>query len=312
MWKKLYQMLRLTVMNFIRGNIASLASALTYNTLLASVPVLAIAFAVARGFGFDALVESKIHQMLDFSPESATQVINFVNSYLHHTKSGMFVGVGILVLMYTVVNLTSNIETAFNTIWRVKNSRSLYRQVSDYISIFLLMPLLFIITSGLSVFLMTFATMFRDLVLITDTVQWIMYLSPYIITSVCFILLYKLMPNTLVQWRYCIIPGILAGVFFQGMTYFYVHYQIKISSYNAIYGSFAAIPLFLVFIQLSWYICLFGGQVSHTCQMMAGETVAVKDIDAVADEEIKSQLTEINERLTELSTQVSELNKRLT
>lgn len=311
MWKKLYQLLRLTVMNFIRGNIPSLASALTYNTLLASVPVLAIAFAVARGFGFDALVESKIRQMLDFSPESATQVIQFVNSYLHHTKSGMFVGVGIVVLMYTVVNLTSNIETAFNTIWRVKNSRSLYRQVSDYISIFLLMPLLFIITSGLSVFLMTFATMFGDLVLITDTVQWIMYLSPYIITSVCFILLYKLMPNTLVQWRYCIIPGILAGILFQGMAYFYVHYQIKISSYNAIYGSFAAIPLFLVFIQLSWYICLFGGQVSHTCQMMAGETVAVKDLDAVADEEIKSQLTEINERLTELSTQVSELNKRL-
>lgn len=310
MWKKLYYMLRLTVMNFIRGNISSLASALTYNTLLASVPVLAIAFAIARGFGFDALVESKIHQVLDFSPETATQVINFVNSYLHHTKSGMFVGVGLVVLMYTVVNLTSNIEIAFNTIWRVKNSRSIYRQVSDYISIFLLMPLLFIITSGFSVFLMTFATMFGDLVIITDTVQWIMYLSPYIITSVCFILLYKLMPNTIVQWRYCVVPGILAGVLFQAMAYFYVHYQIKISSYNAIYGSFAAIPLFLVFIQLSWYICLFGGQVSNTCQMMAGESINSKE-DSVADEEIKSQLSEINEHLTELSSQVSDLNKRL-
>ena len=242
-WKKLYGLLRLTVVHFIDGNISSFASALTYNTLLASVPVLAIAFAIARGFGFDEMVETKIHQVLDFSPETATQVIGFVNSYLQHTKGGVFVGVGIAVLMYTVVNLTINIETAFNQIWWVKSSRSLYRQISDYISVFILMPLLFIITSGLSVLLMTFAQMFGDMLLITNTVHWMLYLSPYIITSFSFILLYKLMPNTQVKWRYCIVPGIIAAILFQGMAYFYVHYQIKISSYNAIYGSFAGIAL---------------------------------------------------------------------
>jgi membrane protein len=310
-WKKLYSLLHLTVVHFIKGNIASFASALTYNTLLASVPVLAIAFAIARGFGFDEMVESKIHQVLDFSPETANLVINFVNSYLQHTKGGVFVGVGIAVLMYTVVNLTINIETAFNQIWRVKSSRSLYRQISDYISVFILMPLLFIITSGLSVLLMTFAQMFGDMLLITNTVHWMLYLSPYIITSFSFIFLYKLMPNTQVKWRYCIVPGILAAILFQGMAYFYVHYQIKISSYNAIYGSFAAIPLFLLFVQISWYICLFGGQVCHTCQLTAGAPAAEVHETTEESREIQSQLSAINEQLSALNKQVSELNERL-
>lgn len=310
-WKKLYGLLRLTVVHFIDGNIGSFASALTYNTLLASVPVLAIAFAIARGFGFDEMVESKIHQVLDFSPETANQVIDFVNSYLQHTKGGVFVGVGIAVLMYTVVNLTINIETAFNQIWWVKSSRSLYRQISDYISVFILMPLLFIITSGLSVLLMTFAQMFGHMLLITNTVHWMLYLSPYIITSFSFILLYKLMPNTQVKWRYCIVPGILAAILFQGMAYFYVHYQIKISSYNAIYGSFAAIPLFLLFVQISWYICLFGGQVCHTCQLTEGVPVAQVRETTAESREIQSQLSAINKQLSALNEQVSELNERL-
>ena len=301
--------MRVTVLNFINGNISSWASALTYNTLLASVPVLAIAFAVARGFGFDALIESKLYNVLDFSPEAADQIITFVNSYLQHTKNGMFLGVGIVVLMYTVVNLTSNIETAFNTIWRVRNSRSIYRQVSDYISISLLMPLIFIITSGFGVFLMTFAAMFDDMVIVTDTVQWVILFSPYIITSVCFILLYKLMPNTHVKWRYCVVPGMLAGILFQAMAYFYVHYQIKLSSYNAIYGSFAALPLFLVFIQISWYICLFGGQVTHTWQTMENGTGGQDAADDGND--VQSQLSGINERMAELSAQIEELNRRL-
>ena len=279
-WKKLYGLLRLTVVHFIDGNISSFASALTYNTLLASVPVLAIAFAIARGFGFDEMV-------------------------------GVFVGVGIAVLMYTVVNLTINIETAFNQIWWVKSSRSLYKQISDYISVFILMPLLFIITSGLSVLLMTFAQMFGDMFFITNTVHWMLYLSPYIITSFSFIFLYKLMPNTQVKWRYCIVPGIIAAILFQGMAYFYVHYQIKISSYNAIYGSFAAIPLFLLFVQISWYICLFGGQFCHTCQLT--ECVPAAEVRESTEEsrEIQSQLSAINEQLSALNKRVSELNERL-
>lgn len=304
-------MLRLTVKHFMQGNVGSLASALTYNTLLAFVPVLAIVFAVARGFGFDAMIESKLYQLLDFSPETAEQVVSFVNSYLQHTKGGIFVGVGLVVLLYTVINLTSGIETAFNTMWRVSRRRSIYRQIADYLSVFLLMPLVFIVTSGLSVFLVTFSKMYENMLIITKTVQWFMVLSPYVLTSFCFVMLYTLMPNTRVNWRYCVLPGMVAGIIFQVMAYFYMHYQIKISSYNAIYGSFAALPLFMLFIQMSWYICLFGGQVCHTCQMM-GDGVDMNVQEGETSETgLKAQISAMGEQLSAMSEQMEELCRRM-
>lgn len=270
-WKKLslrlFKRLYITVEQFINNNLGSYASALTYNTLLAAVPVMAIIFAVARGFGFDNLIEKRIRTSLEMAPPEITDtILSFVERYLEHTKSGIFLGVGILLLFYTIVNLTMNIETAFNTIWCVRSSRNIYRRITDYISVFLLLPLLMVITSGISIFLISFRDWLSDYVFFSNTVTFAIQLSPVILTSLAFTLLYKLMPNTHVHWRACICPGILAGVIFLGMEYFYIHYQIKLSAYNAIYGSFAALPLFLLFIQMSWYICIIGAQLCYANQ----------------------------------------------
>ena len=151
----LFKRIYITVDHFVNNNLSSYASALTYNTTLAVVPVLAIIFAIARGFGFDNLIEKRIRVALDsFSPEVTETVLNFVESYLQHTKSGVFLGVGILLLFYTLVNLTMNIETAFNTVWQVTNTRNIYRRITDYISVFFLLPILMIITNGLNVVLL--------------------------------------------------------------------------------------------------------------------------------------------------------------
>lgn len=262
----IYKRAYITVEQFIKNNIGSYASALTYNTLLAIVPVLAIVFAIGRGFGFDSMLEEKLRNALDFSPETADTVYLFVQQYLQHTKSGVFLGVGIIILMYTVINLTSNIETAFNTIWQVQNSRNIYRRIVDYISVFFLLPLVMVVSSGFSIFVMTFADMFSNVHIVSDTVKVILVLASYSAAPIAFTLLYKFMPNTNVHWRACLIPGLLTGILFQVMEYFYVHYQIKLSSYNAIYGSFASVPLLLIFIQFSWYLCLMGAQMSYANQ----------------------------------------------
>ena len=138
----LFKRIYITVDHFVNNNLSSYASALTYNTTLAVVPVLAIIFAIARGFGFDNIIESRLRIALDsFSPDMTQTVLTFVESYLQHTKSGVFLGVGILLLFYTLVNLTMNIETAFNTVWQVTNTRNIYRRITDYISVFLLLHL---------------------------------------------------------------------------------------------------------------------------------------------------------------------------
>lgn len=265
----LFKRTYITVDHFISNNLASYASALTYNTTLAVVPILAIIFAVARGFGFDRLMEGRIRSVLtSFSPEITEIVLEFVERYLQHTKSGVFLGFGLLLLFYTLVNLTSNIETAFNTVWQVNNSRNIYRRITDYISVFLLLPILMIITNGLNVVMLALETWFEVTLSMGSTFHIVVVMLPLFVSSIVFVLLYKLMPNTHVRWTACIGPGIIAGLLFQGLEYFYIHYQIKLSSYNAIYGSFAAIPLLLIFIQFTWYICLIGCQLTYANQMV--------------------------------------------
>ena len=260
----------ITIEHFLSNNLGSYASALTYNTMLAAVPVLAIIFAVARGFGFDSMIEERLNESLsNFSPEMSQQILSFVKSYLEHTKSGIFVGVGLLLLFYTLVNLTTNIETAFNTIWQVTNSRNIYRSITDYISVFLLLPLLLVITTGISVFMVSLKGYFADYFILSGTLSLIITITPFLITSLVLTLLYKLMPNTHVHWMACVGPGIISGICLQGLEYFYIHYQIKLSSYNAIYGSFAAIPLLLIFLQFTWYICLIGCQLSYANQTVS-------------------------------------------
>ena len=251
-----------------KNNIMNYASALTYSSMLAAVPVLAIVFAIARGFGFDTIIELKLKSSLDGNPDLADTILYFVESYLQHTKGGVFIGIGLIFLLYTLLSLTSNIEQAFNTIWFVKRSRSINRQIIDYIGIFLLIPFVVVIISGLGVFLQTFRTLLPDTQLMSKTMTFALRVSPIIFASLAFMVLYKLMPNTRVKWRHTIWPGILTGTVFMIVEWVYVHYQIKLSAYNAIYGSFAAIPLFMLWMQISWCICLFGAQLCYANQSL--------------------------------------------
>ena len=152
-WKRWnLRMLKRTIIivdSFNKNNLSSYASALTYSTLLAAVPVLAIVFAIARGFGFGTMIEERIRESLQANPEITDTIMNFVDSYLQHTQGGVFIGVGLIILLYTVVSLTTNIEKAFNTIWQVRTPRNVYRRITDYISVFVLLPIAVVITIGI-------------------------------------------------------------------------------------------------------------------------------------------------------------------
>jgi len=267
-WLRALKRLIITVECIMKNNIMSYASALTYSTMLAAVPMLAIIFGIGRGFGFAPYIEDKIRSSLQVSPELTDKVIEFVNSYLAHTQGGVVIGVGLIVLMYTLVSLTSNVETAFNTIWYVQSSRKVYRRFVDYMSIFLMLPFVIVITSGLNLFLLAFKGHFPDYQFVNDTVEWIVHFTPILLACLAFVLLYKYMPNTEVKWRSALWPGIAGGLVFMVVQYLYFHYQIKLSSYNAIYGSFAAIPLFMLWMHISWCICLIGGQMCYANQYL--------------------------------------------
>ena len=266
LWVALARRTVISVDGFLMNNLTSYAAALTYSCILAAVPVLAIIFAIARGFNFGTVIEEQLRSNLSISDELADTIFGFINSYIEHTHSGIFLGFGILMLLYTVVMLTSNIETAFNTIWQVRSSRNIYRRTIDYITVFLILPLLIVVTSGFSVFMITLTSLFSDYVILSSTMEFVIQTAPLFLWCIAFVALYKMMPNTHVRWSAALVPGIICGILFQILQYLYIHFQIVLSSYNAIYGSFAALPMFMLWLNISWIICLVGAQVSYANQ----------------------------------------------
>ena len=266
MAKQWWRRLKLAVEWFVAQRMSSYAAALTYSTLLAIVPIMAVVFAIARGFGYNRYIESWFRDTFSSQPQAAEVIIGFVNSYLVHTKSGLFLGIGLLFMLWTVLMLTSNIEQAFNEIWQVKHPRSFFRTITDYMAMFLLVPIFIVVTSGISIMVATFANEFSDYFILSRTVWLLLDVSPYVLMSAAFIALYVFMPNTRVKLKHALVPGILSGVAMQLLQLFYINSQIWVSSYNAIYGSFAALPLFMLWLQISWTICLFGAELCYTNQ----------------------------------------------
>ena len=170
----------LCINRFTKDRIVNKASALTYSTLLAIVPILAILFAIARGFGFDNLMESQIVNGFGGPTETTEVILQFVNSYLSQTKSGIFIGVGLIMLLWTVLNLINNMEITFNRIWQVKKARSMYRKITDYFSMLLLMPILLVVSGGLSIFMSTMVKNLEDFTLLAPVGKFMVRLIPFV------------------------------------------------------------------------------------------------------------------------------------
>ena len=266
--QRIYKTLVVTIKFFTAKRVMAKASALTYSTLLAIVPILAVVFAIARGFGYNKYIEVWFRDILASQPQAAETIIGWVNSYLVHTQSGLFLGIGLVFMLYTVLMLVNNIEETFNEIWQVNSSRSLYRSFTNYMAAFFLIPIFIIVTTGFSMVLTTVASSMPDVLMLGTVVRRLLDFLPYVLLSALFVGLYVSMPNTHVNWRCAIVPGIIAGVGIQWLQLFYVHSQIWVTGYNAIYGSFAALPLFMLWVQISWTICLFGAELTFTNQQM--------------------------------------------
>jgi membrane protein len=256
----------LAIRSFTDSRITRAAAALSFSSMLAIVPMVAVVFAISRGFGVLKYIEQWFSSLLSSQPQVADTIIGFVNSYLVNAKSGVILGFGFVVMLYTVIMLISNVETTFNDIWKVKDSRGIMNTIIDYVAFFFLLPIVIVLTSGVSIFVSTSSGQMGELV--APVVECLLSISPYVIMCVIFVLLYMLMPNTKVYFSSALWPGILAGIAMQMLQLLYIHSQLWVSSYNAIYGSFAALPLFMLWIQFSWIICLFGVHLCYTNQNM--------------------------------------------
>ena len=266
--REVYRKLYLTIRFFTEKRVMTQASALSYSTLLAIVPILAVVFAIARGFGYNKYIELWFRESLSTQPQVADIIVGFVNSYLVHTQSGIFLGVGLVFMLYSVLMLISNIEDTFNQIWQLSSTRPIIRSITNYLAICFLFPIIIVVSTGLSIFMETVADTMDGFRILGPAIRRMLSLAPCVLMSLMFIILYVYMPNTKVRFSSAIVPGILAGIAMQVLQLAYIHSQIWVTGYNAIYGSFAALPLFMLWIQISWTICLFGAQLTFTNENM--------------------------------------------
>jgi membrane protein len=245
------------------------SSALTFFTLLSLVPVAAMAFGIAKGFGFERRLQEELLDNFSAQQEIVQKVITFAQNLLDNTKGGMIAGIGVIVLFWAVIKVLSHIENSFNHIWNVR-SRRLVRKLSDYLTIMLICPVLVIMSGSVTVFitsqLSAMSSRYELLEMVGPAIYVGLKLSPYALIWVLFTLVYIIMPNTRVRFDAALLAGILAGSAYQIVQALYIHFQILVAKYNAIYGSFAALPLFLLWLQISWTIVLIGAEISHAYQ----------------------------------------------
>ena len=256
----------IAVRTFLDDKVMTKAAALTYSTLFAIVPILALIFAVARGFGFENIVTGLLEKGIIGENDTLSAVMQFIDGYMQYVSSGAFIGIGLLFLLFSVYSLADGIETNLNAIWHVKKSRGMGRKITDYFSLILLIPIGIICLSGLSVLTSKILSRMEGYQLLGGFVQFLIIALPYLVAGFILTGFYMFMPNTKVKFRHAIIPGFIAGCLFQVLQNLYFDGQLSLSSYNQIYGGFAALPLFLFWLNISWAIILFGCQLAYVSQ----------------------------------------------
>jgi membrane protein len=266
---KYLRVILLAAQGFMRNKCQKTASVLTYYSLLNVVPIVAVAFAITKGFGLEKLIEKQILQIADkanWQPDMTNQIIMFSHKLLDQAKGGLIAGVGVILLLWTVISILGKIEESLNEIWEVKKSRTLVRKFSDYIAMTVLTPVLFVISSSATVVVASHVNVLVSklalLGVLSKLIFLLLNLLPYVSIWVLLTIVYLIMPNTRIPVRSAIFGGIAAGTIAQIVQWIYIKFQIGVASYGAVYGSFAALPLLLAWIQMSWMIVLFGAEIA--------------------------------------------------
>ena len=320
----LYNAMRIAILtgrNIQELNIPASARSLTYRTLLSIVPLLAVIFAIARGFGIENIMQSSIFNLMtgtaeeevisdysvtptdtlaveasafdttqvqgiettggsrqiplesqDVTAEGRTRefldlLFQLIENSLEEAKGGgVFAGVGILLFLYTILLLFNDIEKNLNKIWQVNKGRSIGRKVTDYAAMVLFLPIFFILVNALNILSYPQNDSIKVIYILYPLIPRLMGIIPFIVIIMVFTVVYKFIPNTKVKFQNALIAGVLAGIAFQFFQMLYLSGQLWITRYNAIYGTFAAIPLMLLWIQFSWFIALIGAEISYAAQ----------------------------------------------
>lgn len=285
LYYKVLKVVIIAIRGFQEDKCAVRAASLTYFSLLSIVPVLGLAFGISQAFGFEDALSNVLSENLQVLEEQALndanadsqeeftvldQIEDLAINAIENTKGGVVAGTGLIFLFYIVIQLLHNVEDALNKIWEIKKHRSFIRILTDYLSITLISPIFIILSSSITVYIKSQIQSLAAEAELSDYIDPVLsvflQIIPYTLIWILLTLLYMILPNTRVNFKAALIAGIFAGTLYQVTQWAYITFQIGVNRYGELYTAFAAIPLFMIWLQVSWLIFLYGAEISYAIQ----------------------------------------------
>lgn len=257
----------LVARGFTSKNLNDKAKALTYSLIFAIVPILAMIVAIAQGFGVADIIEDQLNKSFLGETNLVPAIMEMVQRYLDTAQGGVFIGIGILILLWAIYSFFQSVETAFNKIWNVNKSRSILRQVTTYVTIVVLIPVIVVCSAGITIFLNTTIESTLHVEALhhffhTSGVKFLQFAMCWLLFTVMYIGI----PNTKVRFLSALIPGVIMGTLFQLLQMLSVYLIAFLSRTSIVYGAFASIPILMTWLQYTSLLILIGAEMSYAIQ----------------------------------------------
>ena len=258
----------ITIINFGRQNLGGQAVALSFFSTMAFVPFVAVIFTITRGFGLEPFLLKLLYNNIEGENQLIIEkIMGFANNIIETAKTGPYGLISFLVFVWLVIWLLICVENSFNKIWKVEKKRKIQKRFAVNIAILLISPFLIILFLSMSwIVTKGFSPSFNNLPFISEIGSLISWGIFYLISVAVFSIMYKFIPRTKVQLGSAIQAAFISGLAFTIIQYLYMETQIFVSRLNAVYGIFAAIPLFMVWINIAWFVILIGSEISYAFQ----------------------------------------------
>jgi membrane protein len=257
------------------------AASMTYYTALTLVPSLTLIYGLMKGFGLEETFKEELYYNLSAHQQLIEAVFNMAQSYVDRTKGTIFAGIGLALLMWGVFKTLTTVEESFNDIWGIEQEKPLLRKLSDYLTVVIICPLLIILSGSITIFVSTHLQTISEnfhLGILASLISITLFFLPFMVIWLVFTFVYIFMPNIQINFTAGLWGGLIAGILYQVTQWCYIAFQSWINNANALYGSLAAIPFFLVWLQLSWMIVLFGSEISFAKQYLKTYEFEPEDI----------------------------------
>ena len=257
----------ITAKTYAQQKIGPQAVALSYFSVMALVPFLAIVFGVTGGLGLDGVLKEYLYANFSSSQATIDQILSFSQNIIDTAQSGWMGFLNAMLFLWIIFRLMSGVESAFNNVWKVNKTRSLVRRFSYYLLILLLSPFVIVVLFSGS-FMYTDALEYiglsmEEFTFVKKVVSWVLFVF---VATLTFSAMYKFIPKHHVKYGVALRAAGFAAVAFTAVQFLYLETQLLVTRLNGVYGTFAAIPLFMIWLNISWNIILMGAELSYAFQ----------------------------------------------